>query len=180
MFLSLLITPSDCLIKGSITDPCRLYTTPVSHVAENIQDGPQISVQSNTNNLLRLFSPGDGLNFLELMSQIGCCVDCGRCFGVALLQTSDPVKHLCPNDPSLHPSTRDEPSSPLVGAWIEGKEMFVEDGLLPLSASNPPGPSRPRSNRSNVRYNPIARKNSFSTPPYVHSSTIDLTVDETP
>ena len=63
--------------------------------------------------------------------------------------------------------------------------MFVEDGLLPLSASNPPGPSRPRSNRSNVRYNPIPKKDCFLTPPRADSDheflgSIDLTVDETP
>ena len=170
----------DCLVRGRITDPRRLYKQAFPPISKkNIQDGPVISVPKNYDILLRLFSPQRGLSFSELMSQIGCCIDCGQCFGVALLRSDDLIIHLCPN--------KKEPSPPLqvVQAQVDGKTVLVEEGLLSPSTSNLPGPSRPRSDRSNVRFNPVPKKDSFSTPPRADSDreflgSIDLTVDETP
>ena len=174
----------DCLVRGRITDPRRLYKQAFPPISKkNIQDGPVISVPKNYDILLRLFSPQRGLSFSELMSQIGCCIDCGQCFGVALLRSDDYIKHLCPgNSPS---PKKKEPSPTFVQAHIDGQNVIVDEDLLSPSAPRLPGPSRPRSARSNVRYNPIPPKDRFSMPPcsdcnYKCLGSNDLTVDNTP
>ena len=178
---------SGCIVKGRITDPRRLYKTTFPPVLKKkIQDSPVISIPENIDTLFRLFSPQGGLSFSELMSQIGCCINCGQCFGVALLRCDDYIKHLCPGNRSPSPKKKEPSPSPnFVQAQIRGQNVLVEEGLLSPSASSLPGPSRPRSARSNVRYNPIPYKDHFSTPPRADCDhnclgSIDLTVDETP
>lgn len=148
-----------CLANGRVTDPSRLYTRRPSAVASGfICDAPPVSVQENMNTVLRLFNPtGRGLNFAQLMAQLGRCTDCGRCFGVSLLRREDFVLHDCPKHRHGSP--------PLVLEEVNG--VYVEEEVLyptePIAGPSASATGLTRSQHSHhSRYHPIYQDAAFT------------------
>lgn len=167
-----------CLVDGRVTDPSRLYTEQPSITDRNISEKPLVPIEANIDIILRLFNPsGRGLSFTQLMSQVGQCADCGRCFGVSLLRREAFILHICPNRDQRHslvtrsphrgasPPFPPSPSPPLIFESVDG--VFVEEGVLhprspqPVAGPSTVGPTRSPSIHSS-RYHPICRDVPFS------------------